>query len=87
MSAYITRYCKTHGEWDDDVDNPSECPICIELGLTEVQQLRTANAELVAALEELFAASDDGKFEGEALHRIAAAHTRTQKILAKVKDA
>jgi hypothetical protein len=39
MSAYYTRWCKEHGEWEMDIDNPSECPKCIELGLTEVQQL------------------------------------------------
>ena len=40
MSATYTQWCKTHGEWDMDIDNPSECPECIRLGLTEVQQLK-----------------------------------------------
>src|SRR3990167_11216855 len=30
MSHYYTRWCEKHGDWDDDVDNPSEgCPQCI----------------------------------------------------------
>ena len=33
MSHYIERWCAKHGEWDDDVDSPSEgCPACIEDG-------------------------------------------------------
>lgn len=48
MSAYTTRLCLEHGEWDDDVDNPSDCPDCIKEGKTEVQRL---NAE-IAALRE-----------------------------------
>ena len=42
MSHYITRFCKTHGEWDMDSDFNSECPECEALGLTELQQLRDA---------------------------------------------
>jgi len=51
MSAYYTQWCQTHGEWSMDIDNPSECPKCIELGLTEVQQLREENKFLKAALD------------------------------------
>lgn len=42
MSASYTQWCKLHGEWDMDIDNISECPDCIRLGLTEIQQLRIA---------------------------------------------
>lgn len=31
MSAYITRWCPSHGEWDEDVDNPSACPTCASI--------------------------------------------------------
>ena len=51
MSATYTRWCRFHGEWDDDLDNPSECPKCIELGMTEVQQLRKRIVFLEAALD------------------------------------
>jgi hypothetical protein len=40
VSHYFSRYCVTHGEWDCDVDNPSEdCPGCIE----ELAKKQTAN--------------------------------------------
>ena len=39
MSHYYTRWCSTHGEWDDDVDNPSDCPECERVGMTSAQQM------------------------------------------------
>ena len=51
MSAYTTRWCKEHGDWDDDVDNPAEaCPMCIESGAFKTRaqlerDLAAANAE------------------------------------------
>ena len=50
MSAYYTRWCKEHGEWSMDIDNPSECPECIKLGLTEVQRLRRKVLDLETEL-------------------------------------
>lgn len=46
MSATYTQWCKQHGEWNMDIDNPSECPKCIELGMTDYQRLQRENAEL-----------------------------------------
>ena len=48
MSHYYTRWCETHGDWDDDVDQPEEgCPICIKEGLFKTRA--QLEAELVAA--------------------------------------
>lgn len=52
MSAYTTRLCLEHGEWDDDVDNPSDCPDCIKEGKTEVQRLKAENAALREAAKD-----------------------------------
>jgi len=53
MSSYITRWCRHHGEWDMDVDNVDECPKCIKLGMTEVQQLRQQIEVMKQAFDEL----------------------------------
>lgn len=50
MSAYITRYCPTHGEWDMDTDLADECPQCFPEGvLAEVDRLRAALANQSAS--------------------------------------
>ena len=49
MSHYIGRVCAEHGEWDEDVDNPSDCPQCEQperLLRAENELLRKAYAEL-----------------------------------------
>lgn len=53
MSHYYERHCATHGEWDDDVDNPSDCPDCIKAGTTPEQLMRAENAQLRADNAEL----------------------------------
>lgn len=63
MSSYITRWCQYHDEWDMDVDNVDECPKCIELELTEVQQLRNQVTELTKRHDDLF--EMDRKIIGE----------------------
>jgi len=50
MSAYYTQWCKEHGEWSMDIDNPGDCPKCIELGLTEIQRLRNEVLDLKTEL-------------------------------------
>ena len=48
MSHYYTRWCETHGDWDDDVDQPEEgCPTCIKEGLFKTRA--QLEAELAAA--------------------------------------
>lgn len=51
MSAYVERWCRTHGTWDDDVDNPGECPECLHEGITYVQRLEREIAELKEQLK------------------------------------
>lgn len=53
MSAYITRWCPIHGEWDDDVDKPSECPTCLDEGIAHSQLQAERIAELEAENERL----------------------------------
>jgi hypothetical protein len=52
MSSYITRWCAIHGEWDDDVDLPSECPECLEAGTAPIQLEAREKASLRAELAE-----------------------------------
>ena len=55
MSSYLNRYCEAHGEWEEDVDCPSDCPECERLGLTPMQKLQTTVSEQaveIAALKE-----------------------------------
>lgn len=53
MSHYITRWCPEHGDWDDDVDNPSEaCEACIKEGKFQTREQllqRATEAESRAA--------------------------------------
>ena len=49
MSAYVSRRCQKHGEWDDDVDCPSECPECLRAGIT-CEQIQ---AKEIARLQEM----------------------------------
>jgi len=55
MSAYITRWCQEHDEWDEDMDNPSEgCPACIAEGKFKTRaQLEHELAEARAENERL----------------------------------
>lgn len=63
MSAYITRWCQEHGEWDMDVDNPRECYKCEDEGKldwqkkdAEIEHLRSLLSAREAALEKANAA-------------------------------
>ena len=45
MSHYYTRWCDTHGEWDQDIDRPGdECPDCTAAG-TAPSQLQAKELE------------------------------------------
>ena len=50
MSAYYTRYCAEHGEFEADVDGDQECETCFAEGKTPIQVLQR---DLAAAKAEL----------------------------------
>ena len=92
MSAYITQFCKTHGEWDMDVDNVSECPACEEQGLTLVQRQAATIDALVSALEIFMRAEEE--FRGDVTSHdpgayddpLAEAYDVARAALAAVKE-
>lgn len=52
MSAYITRYCETHGDWDMDVDNPGSCPQCPDPLVVAQTRIRELEAKLLSEAKE-----------------------------------
>ena len=54
MSSYVMRWCKNHGDWEEDVDNPEEaCPECVAQGWTiPREKLLEENAKLKRQLAE-----------------------------------
>lgn len=78
MSAYYTRYCAEHGDYDADVDGDQECEKCFAEGKTAPQIAAARIATLEAALDtvnqvgaakvaELEAALSDAKRDAERL--------------------
>ena len=56
MSTYVTRWCATHGDWDDDVDHPEEgFPTCIQHGLFKTRSQLEAR---ILELEERLARAE-----------------------------
>ena len=53
MSVYIERWCQKHGEWSEDVDNPSECPACLAEGTAPSQVTAADLSRLRARVAEL----------------------------------
>jgi len=55
MSSYVMRWCKNHGDWEEDVDNPEEaCPECVAQGWTiPREKLLEENADLKLQLDNL----------------------------------
>lgn len=53
MSSYCTRYCSEHGEWDDDIDHPSDCPDCEREGKTYTARLEAQRDALKARVSKL----------------------------------
>jgi hypothetical protein len=58
VSSYYTRWCAIHGEWDDDVDCPSECPECLEAGTAPSQLEKKEKDALRAELAALQTQAD-----------------------------